>query len=63
MLSKWLYRVVRSLIHPLPAEEKIVIATETPEMSYKTMQLTDENTDYQEREKVHQSVVSEQIET
>ncbi|KAL5259781.1 hypothetical protein ACHWQZ_G010028 [Mnemiopsis leidyi] len=63
VLSKWLYRVVRSLIHPLPAEEKIVIATETPEMSYKTMQLTDENTDYQEREKVHQSVVSEQIET
>ena len=63
MLSRWLYHVVRSVVHPLPAEEKIVIATETPEMSYKTMQLTDENTDYQEREKVHQSVISEQIET
>ncbi|XP_063679331.1 solute carrier family 12 member 8-like isoform X2 [Bolinopsis microptera] len=63
VLSRWLYHVVRSVVHPLPAEEKIVIATETPEMSYKTMQLTDENTDYQEREKVHQSVISEQIET
>ena len=55
--------MVRSVVHPLPAEEKIVIATETPEMSYQTMQLTDENSDYLEREKVHQSVVSEQIET
>ena len=55
--------MLRSFLGNVPLDEKFIIATETPEMAYQTTQLTDENADYLEREKVHQSVVSEQIET
>ena len=63
VFTRWFYHSLRSTFKPLPPEEKILIATDTPDLHIKTMTLSDVNTDYSEREKVHQSVTSDQLES